>query len=352
MKGFKARDSKKGAIQANGWLRFHHDDKFPYRLELYLRNYSIERIDQFSLTTDANLTLSGSMGEAILSGLFKVDSAEIRIPDRLPTEIYDLDVIEINAPANKIDKQSDNRARTIKGLKFDLGIDAPSRIFVRGRGLDSEWKGKLTISGSAATTLIKGDISVVRGKYDFFGKPFSLTKGIISFEGQNPPIPRLDVTGEHKIADITARIIVSGSTSAPVIKIESDPPLPSDEVLSRLLFGRSTAGITPFQAIRLAQAVNVLRGGGGGIMTFLDRTRRLLGVDQLDIRQSDEDGGETTLSAGKYVRENVYIELEKGLDADTGKVSVEVELTPNVTLESEAGEDTKTGIGLNWKWDY
>jgi translocation and assembly module TamB len=240
----------------------------------------------------------------------------------------------------------------MKRLKLDIGIEAPARVFVRGRGLDSEWGGNLKISGTAAEPSIRGDVSVVRGKYNFFGKIFSLSKGFISFSGGQPPMPRFDVTAEHQLPDMTARIRITGSPSAPDIQIESDPPLPEDEVLARLLFGRSAGDMTPFQALRLAQAVNAMRGGGGNIMSFFDRTRRLLGVDQLDIRRSDQNGGGTSVSAGKYVSENVYLEVEKGLDSESGKVSAEVELTPNVTVESEAGVDSGSGIGINWKWDY
>ena len=88
------------------------------------------------------------------------------------------------------------------------------------------------------------------------------------------------------------------------------------------------------------------------MLDFFDKTRRLLGVDQLEVKQSGENGGETALSAGKYVKENVYLEVEKGLGADSGKISVEVDLTPNITLDSETGADSESGVGINWKWDY
>ena len=87
-------------------------------------------------------------------------------------------------------------------------------------------------------------------------------------------------------------------------------------------------------------------------MDFLDRTRKLLGVDQLEVKQPDENGGGTALSAGKYVGDNVYLQVEQGLGPESGKVSVEVEVTPNITVESEVGVDSQGGAGINWKWDY
>jgi autotransporter translocation and assembly factor TamB len=55
---------------------------------------------------------------------------------------------------------------------------------------------------------------------------------------------------------------------------------------------------------------------------------------------------------GKYLTEDIYVDVEKGLEGNTGKVSVTVELTPNLTVESEAGMDAGKGLELNWKRDY
>ena len=111
------------------------------------------------------------------------------------------------------------------------------------------------------------------------------------------------------------------------------------------------SSITPFQALRLAQAVNSL-AGGGGLFDIMDRTRKIIGVDQLDVKQADEKGGKTSVSVGKYLRDNVYMEMEKGLGTEGGKISVEVELSPNISLETDAGSDANAGVGVNWKWDY
>jgi translocation and assembly module TamB len=86
-------------------------------------------------------------------------------------------------------------------------------------------------------------------------------------------------------------------------------------------------------------------------LDFLGATRRLLGLDELAIRSTD-GGSETGLGLGKYLTEDVYVDLEKNLSGRGGKVSVEVELTPNITVESEVGTDAATGIGINWRHDF
>ena len=57
-------------------------------------------------------------------------------------------------------------------------------------------------------------------------------------------------------------------------------------------------------------------------------------------------------SVGKYLNDDVYVEIEKGVGSEGGKVSVEVDITPNISVESEVGLDAQSGVGINWKWDY
>ena len=128
--------------------------------------------------------------------------------------------------------------------------------------------------------------------------------------------------------------------------------MPKDEILSRVLFGRSADNLSPVQALRLVQALNMLAGGGQGNFDVMGRARKLLGVDTLDAVQSDDENGGTALSIGKYITDDVYLEAEQGLGGDSGKVSVEIELSPNLSVETEVGANSQGGIRLNWRWDY
>ncbi len=65
---------------------------------------------------------------------------------------------------------------------------------------------------------------------------------------------------------------MEGPADDPVVSFTSAPELPQEEVLARLLFGRSLDKISPLQAAQLANAVAVLAGRGGvGIVGNLRR---------------------------------------------------------------------------------
>ncbi|MGA1863818.1 MAG: translocation/assembly module TamB domain-containing protein [bacterium] len=349
----QATDGEKGRISAQGWLRIISAGDISSQMDLNLQDATLLRRYDRSVTTNGHLVFSSLNKKADLSGNIIVGPAELTIPERLPPEITDMEVIEINrVEGEDISVPKPKKSNFAENINLSLKIDIPGRVFVRGRGLDSEWKGALQVMGNAQNPSITGTLSIVRGNFIFFGKRFILTTGAINFDGMVPTMPRFEVTAENRRSDLTARLLFKGTPSEFSLNLESEPILPSDEILARVLFDRNINQITPIQALRIAGALNTL-SGRSGLIDFMGRTRKFVGLDQLEIKQSEEGNGETSVSIGKYLADGVFVEMEKGIGTDSSsKVLVEIELTPNTTIDSETGSDSQGGIGLNWKWDY
>ncbi len=58
------------------------------------------------------------------------------------------------------------------------------------------------------------------------------------------------------------------------------------------------------------------------------------------------------ISGGKYVAKGVYVGATQGLTPQSSKVTVEIEVRPHVTVETDLSQTAGTGIGLNYKYDY
>lgn len=345
-----ANDGEKGRLSAHGRLGFTSAQGFSFELDLALEKVKPFRYDWATAVVGGDLTLTGSLSGALLAGQVRVDSAELRIPERIAPEIQGLQVIEINETGETQRPVIKNATSRLWPLSLNLTVLSPGQVFLRGRGLDSEWQGQIQVKGTAARPVVTGSLSIVRGNANFLGKRFDLKRGSLLFSGATPPSPTIDVEAEAKSKDITARLQFTGLVQSLEIKLSSDPPLPTDEILSRLLFGRSASNITPIQAVQLADSINTLAGGGG--FDLLGRTRRLLSVDQLSLQQTGENHDETALSVGKYLSENVYLEVQQGISPETGKASLTWEVTPNVSVDTEVGVNAEAGIGVNWRWDY
>ena len=74
-----------------------------------------------------------------------------------------------------------------------MRVHAPDSIFVRGRGLDSEWRMDLAVGGTAKKPRVTGAISKIRGQMTLLGKPFALDRGEVRFANTAKVDPELDV---------------------------------------------------------------------------------------------------------------------------------------------------------------
>src|SRR3546814_10753554 len=72
------------------------------------------------------------------------------------------------------------------------------------------------------------------------------------------------------------------------------------------------------------------QGGGADVLGF---ARRTLGVDVLRVETAEDNS--PALEVGKYLTDEVYVGVKQGADPQSTAAGVEVELTPNITLESE-----------------
>jgi len=105
------------------------------------------------------------------------------------------------------------------------------------------------------------------------------------------------------------------------------------------------------EAVQLANTLAQLSGKGGvsgaGILGSIQNT---LGLDVLRIGQAQS--GATTVAAGKYIQKGVYVGVEQGALSSDSSVKVEIEVTPQISVDTKIGQNASGDVGVNWKWDY
>ena len=243
---------------------------------------------------------------------------------------------------------------------LNLRIRAPVRFMVEGHGLTSEWQANLLVGGSPAAPVITGELRALKGNFDFLTKNFSLTRGVITFGGGSLSNPLLDIVLTNETPNLTAHISITGTVSKMKLSLSSEPSLPRDEILSQILFGRSTNELGRLEALQLAGAVAQLAGFGSGGGGMFDFTRKALGVDVLRLGTSptgaagepgDQTAGGTTLEMGKYIGDLIYVGVQQGMKPDSTAFIIQLELTPRINLELRT-EQQDTWGGVRWKYNY
>jgi len=233
-------------------------------------------------------------------------------------------------------------------LFLDIEVDMPDRVFIRGRGLESEWGGEAKVKGSADAPDVQARLSPLRGDFSLFGKVFKLEEGKVSVNGLDQEIP-IDLTASYKGRGFKALIVVSGTASQPKLTITSEPELPQDEILARMLFDKHSGQLTPAEAAQLASAAATLASGEAGM---LDKLREATGLDRLTVGAGSEEAGLATVEAGRYVADGVYVGAEQGAAANSSSVVVEIDITDNIKARSTTSGEGKNTAGIRWEWDY
>lgn len=345
-----ATDNDQGSLRVRGQAGFVPDQGFPFHLTIQAEDLNILDSPLTSARlADVALDVSGSVAAQEVKGHVTFDRVEVFLRDLGGPRVAELHVIEINDADGSAVMPAPRPAPVPPAVVLDVDVRFPARVFVRGRGLDSEWGGNLHVSGNADQPSLRGEIRPVRGRLDMLGTRFTLSReSVIQFVGAHPPIPFVNMQAEQTARDFTFILNVTGMPPDIAFALQSDPPLPEDEVLPRMLFGRSLSSITPVQAAKLALAARELAGHGPG-MDLLGTARGILLLDDLDV--VSQEGGEIGLRAGKYINERVYVRLDSDLKTGGEQVSADVELTPRIGLESRIGSKGG-GLGLFWKHDY
>jgi translocation and assembly module TamB len=192
--------------------------------------------------------------------------------------------------------------------KLDVDL-AGGNLQVRGLGIRSTWTTNLHIGGVADSPAFTGRADLVRGDYEFAGRTFRLDRGVIRFRGESPPNPLLDIRALAQVQGLDATILVQGTGLKPEISFASNPQLPQDELLSRILFGTSITNLSAPEALQLASAVAALNSGSGSLDP-INALRRAVGLDRLRILPADiATGQKTAVAAGKYLGRKLYVEV-------------------------------------------
>ena len=341
---FSAQDGNAGHLNLVGEVNLDVLDnpEFYFRLDLQ-RAHLVQR-PEADATLSGFIETKGALQELNLIGQVTVDQAEIAIPGNSGPSIPELAVTEMNVPG----EESGKTGETTSKIALDIAINMPGRLFVRGRGLDSEWSGKLSIKGTVAKPSVLGNISVRRGRFDFLDQRFELRKGLIQFSGAIPPEPYIDLEAAAELTDMTAIVGVRGLATRPDLELSAEPALPQDEILSRILFKRDLNTITPIQVAQLASAVNQLRGSKG--IDPMASLRKFTSLDTLDVGM--DESGDVSLTAGKYLDDKTFIQFKPSIGATSSKLRIERELSRRLSAEAELEDDGGSSMGLSWKRDY
>lgn len=366
---FSAEDGRDGTLEGGGILKGGSSLWPDMNLRIVLNRLRVLRMDYAAAMVSGELNLTGPITGPQISGSLTLDQGVIEVamaapagrdqeitvtverPDDVsPSGAADRDTGAAVNIAGHRGQKPNRRSRIWAGARCDLALEIPGRLQIRAPILQSEWQGRIEASGMLQDVRCRGGLEIIRGTLNFFGRRLDLADSRVTMNQQDLYRPHLALRVSGDSGDTAVRLALEGEPGNMELTVLSTPPLPPEEALSRLLFRRGPAQVSPLQALQVARAASLL-GRQFTLLQFLSGNFRIPGVDAFDIRTGDTLA-DTAVGVGRSIGDRVYVQAEQGLTSSSGRVSAEMEVTPHVRVKVDAGANEGGGGGIFWKREY
>lgn len=251
-----------------------------YRVQGTAENVRLRDPDGYSITVNAQMNLTGTSENGLVSGAVTVTRAAIE-PRADLTGLFAQSTKPLPAPAASNEY--------LRGLNFDVRIESGPSLEVETaltRNLLAEVE--MRLRGNAARPALAGDIRISQGEIQFFGNKYTINRADIRFVNPTKIEPVFDVDLQTKARGIAVNISFTGTLSKLNVTYRSDPPMQPSDIIALLAVGRDPmisafamsqgrSNLLETGATTLSQAVGAPVSG---------RLQRFFGVSRLKIDPS------------------------------------------------------------------
>jgi autotransporter translocation and assembly factor TamB len=344
-------DENGDALQGTGRLALENRALRDIEFVVTGNDFTVLNNELGQISVDASLNLYGTISAPKVAGLVRVHSARLevdQIADRFGSSPYMPEARPNGAPTAATEKKDE----TTLPLGMNLSIQVPDNLIMRGRDIRTSASGlalgdvNLTAGGDftlrregTAPPVLIGTIETVRGTYDFQGRRFEVQRnGAITFRGDTPVNPALNVAAERTISGIVARVNVGGTMRDPTLTLSSQPPLDQTDILSLIVFNQPANRLGQGEATNLGERAAQIAGGfvASPLSSSLGRA---LNVDIFELDPTGDEGEGPTITVGQQVGERLFLKFRQLFGArDSSEFQLEYQLSDFLRLQGSFAE--------------
>ena len=302
------------------------------------------RIDR-QLVASGQLTLDLAAGKPSLAGRVRVDEGLFDLSRSDAPTLDDDVVLRRDAkPDARVQAAAPTEPR--RELKVAVELDLGDKLRVHGRGLDTTLEGRLLVGSKAGRLTLEGTVNAEGGHYAAYGQKLDIARGLLRFSG-DVENPVLDVLALRPNLDVDVGVAITGTPSAPRVRLYADGDMSESDKLSWLVLGRASEGLGRADTALLQRAAVALLAGEGEAPT--DTLLRNLGLDSLSVHQTDSGNvRETVVSLGKQLSRRWYVGYERGVNATAGTWQLIYRIAQRFTLRAQSGAENS--LDVIWVW--
>ena len=112
-------------------------------------------------------------------------------------------------------------------VNFDLNIVADRSLTIENRNMQAQLSARLQLRGDNVAPQLGGFVKIERGRF-VYRRSFTLTQGMVSFDGGRRINPRLDIRATSEVSPYVVDLLITGTAAEPVGELTVTPSLRDD----------------------------------------------------------------------------------------------------------------------------
>lgn len=191
----------------------------------------------------------------------------------------------------------------LKNMSLDISLRSRYPFVVDNNLAHLDINPDLRISGTLSNPIITGRATIESGTVSYRKRTFAVTKGEIDFLNPYKIEPVFDIQGEVQVRKWMILLAISGPPDNLSFTVTSEPPEEDGDILSLLLFGKTTHELIEAEEGTTKSAASML----AGILAtrFGDDIKEATGLDILEV--------ETQAQEEEQVSDQVKVTIGKEL---------------------------------------
>jgi translocation and assembly module TamB len=337
-----------GVLSLSGSVNYS-DKPLRYDISVKTDKMRIRYPEGMSWLLGGSLRLSGTPDGALLGG--KVQIQRVTLSEGLESAGV------LVSPSNSAASTSSSFLRNLQ-LDVEASSTADSRMEWPGAHLEAD--ANLRARGTAEHPILLGHIHIVSGELTFHDSRYHVTRGDMNFA--NPfrldPVINFEATTNIQQYEITLNL--NGQASKMSLSYRSDPPLPSNDIITLLALGQTgsesalrnagtTQNNTTGASALLSEAISSQLGGRVEHLFGITRFRVDPGLTELGTSSSGQNAA-ARVTVEQQVARNLTVTYVSNVSSTQQQViQVEYNVTRSISVIALRDQNGTFGMDIKFK---